>query len=93
VAGKTGTAQKPVPGLGFRAGKYVASFAGFAPAEHPRLAVLVVVDEPQGSHYGGVVAAPAFREICERALTVLRIPPDAPSPPPQLTVAKAGHAT
>jgi stage V sporulation protein D (sporulation-specific penicillin-binding protein) len=93
VAGKTGTAQKPVPGLGFSAGKYVASFAGFAPAEHPRLAVVVVVDEPQGSHYGGVVAAPAFREICERALTVLRVPPDAPAPPPRLTVARAGHAT
>jgi stage V sporulation protein D (sporulation-specific penicillin-binding protein) len=76
VAGKTGTAQKPTPGEGFEAGKYIASFAGFAPAERPRVAVLVVIDEPQNGHYGGVVAAPAFRAICERALTHLRVPPD-----------------
>ena len=76
VAGKTGTAQKPTPGKGFRADKYVASLAGWAPADRPRLAVLVVIDEPQKGHYGGVVAAPAFRAICERSLAHLHVPPD-----------------
>lgn len=75
VAGKTGTAQKPTPEAGFRSGKYIASFAGFAPADDPRLAVIVIVDEPRTAHYGGVVAAPAFRAICERSLTHLSIPP------------------
>jgi stage V sporulation protein D (sporulation-specific penicillin-binding protein) len=76
VAGKTGTAQKPTPELGFRSGKYIGSFVGFAPADDPRLAILVVVDEPKNGHYGGVVAAPAFRAICERALTYLGVPPE-----------------
>jgi len=80
VAGKTGTAQKPTPEKGFRSGLYVGSFAGFAPVSDPQLAVLVVIDEPQNGHYGGVVAAPAFRAICERALTYLRVPPDGLSP-------------
>ncbi|GAW32961.1 penicillin-binding transpeptidase domain-containing protein, partial [Carboxydocella sp. JDF658] len=45
AAGKTGTAQKAVPGGGYVAGKYVASFVGFAPADNPRVAALVVIDE------------------------------------------------
>ena len=89
VAGKTGTAQKPTRKQGFLSGKYVASFAGFAPADHPRLAVLVVIDEPQNGHYGGAVAAPVFRAICERSLTYLRVPPDAPAP--GLNLALAGR--
>jgi cell division protein FtsI/penicillin-binding protein 2 len=57
--------------------RYIASFVGFAPAQHPRLLVAVVVDEPQvGSYYGGTVAAPAFGEIAKFALPYLRIPPD-----------------
>ena len=76
VAGKTGTAQKPTPEAGYHSGKYVGSFVGFAPVGDPRLAVIVVIDEPQGSHYGGVVAAPAFREIMERGLSYLHVPPD-----------------
>jgi stage V sporulation protein D (sporulation-specific penicillin-binding protein) len=79
VAGKTGTAQKPTPEAGFKSGKYIGSFAGFAPAEDPRIAVIVVVDEPRNGYYGAVVAAPAFKAICERALTYLRVPPDAPT--------------
>ncbi len=75
VAGKTGTAQKPTPEAGFRSGKYIASFAGFVPADDPKLAVLVILDEPLNGHYGGVVAAPAFRAICERALTHRCVPP------------------
>ena len=87
VAGKTGTAQKPTPEAGFKSGKYIGSFAGFAPAEDPLIAVIVVVDEPRNGYYGAVVAAPAFKAICERALTYLRVPPDAPGP--RVTVAKA----
>ena len=74
LAGKTGTAQKAVAG-GYSSTKYVASFIGFAPARNPRLLVAVMVDEPQGSIYGGVVAAPAFQKIASFALPYLRIPP------------------
>ena len=56
--------------------KYVASFIGFAPADHPKILVSVVVDEPQGLIYGGEVAAPAFQEILNFALPYLKIPPN-----------------
>jgi cell division protein FtsI (penicillin-binding protein 3) len=76
VAGKTGTAQKVVEGKkGYAEGKYIASFVGFAPAENPRLVVLVSIDEPVGSHYGGVVSAPAFQKIMEQSLAYLKVPP------------------
>jgi cell division protein FtsI/penicillin-binding protein 2 len=74
LAGKTGTAQKPIPG-GYSDTKYVASFVGFAPAAHPKLLALVMVDEPKGQIYGGQVAAPAWREITSFALNYLKIPP------------------
>jgi cell division protein FtsI/penicillin-binding protein 2 len=74
LAGKTGTAQKPVNG-GYSDSKYFASFIGFAPARRPRLLVAVMVDEPKGSIYGGVVAAPAFQKIASFALPYLKIPP------------------
>ena len=76
LAGKTGTAQKPDPvNGGYSTYKYVASFIGFAPADRPRLLVAVMVDEPQGAIYGGVVAAPAFQKILSFALPYLKIPP------------------
>lgn len=75
LAGKTGTAEVAVDG-GYSETQFVASFVGFAPANDPRLLVAVVVDEPQGSYYGGEVAAPAFGEIAEFALPYLEIPPD-----------------
>jgi cell division protein FtsI (penicillin-binding protein 3) len=78
VAGKTGTAQK-VSGGHYDASKWVSSFIGFAPADDPRIAIAVMVDEPQGAHLGGAVAAPIFREIAEQALRYLHVPP---SPPP-----------
>ena len=74
LAGKTGTAQKAENG-GYSKTKYVASFIGFAPSRSPRLLVSVMVDEPQGAIYGGVVAAPAFEKIASFALPYLRIPP------------------
>ena len=76
VAGKTGTAAKPEPSGGYSDSRYVASFVGFAPAKHPALVVLVTVDEPRGTIWGGVVAAPAFAEIMEFALQYLEVPPD-----------------
>jgi cell division protein FtsI/penicillin-binding protein 2 len=75
VAGKTGTAQKPTPEAGYASGKYTGSFVGFAPAEDPRVAILVIMDEPKGSHYGGVVAAPVFGDIARRSLAYLGMPP------------------
>lgn len=62
--GKTGTAQKYENGA-IAQGKYVASFIGFYPTDVPRYTVLVILDEPQGAFYGGVVAAPVAKEIFE----------------------------
>jgi cell division protein FtsI (penicillin-binding protein 3) len=78
IAGKTGTAQKQVPGVpGYADNKYVASFCGFAPASNPQICVLVVVNEPHGwSYFGGTVAGPAVREIIEETLTYMRVPGD-----------------
>jgi len=81
VAGKTGTAQKPDSHGGYATGRYVASFVGIVPASHPRLVVLVAVDEPRGAIWGGVVAAPAFQQIARFDLQYLEVPPDAvPTP-------------
>ena len=79
VAGKTGTAAKPDPQGGYSTTKYVASFVGIVPATNPRLVVLVTVDEPAASIWGGVVAAPAFQQIAGFDLQYLEIPPDDPS--------------
>ena len=78
VAGKTGTAQKADPVNGGYSRKHVASFVGFVPAEEPRLVVMVVVDEPEASAYGGVVAAPAFGNIARGALRYLAVAPRKP---------------
>lgn len=77
VAGKTGTAQLVANGR-YMSGAYVASFGGFAPASKPRLAILVSVWHPRRGQYGGVVAAPVFREIARNCLDYLAIPPDTP---------------
>jgi len=76
VAGKTGTAQKADPVTrGYSATKRTASFVGFIPADKPRLTILVVIDEPKTSPYGGVVAAPAFKGIALNSLCYLKVPP------------------
>ena len=76
VAGKTGTAAKPDPvSGGYSTSRYVASFVGFAPAAKPRVTILVTVDEPKGTIWGGAVAAPAFAEIARFALQYLNVPP------------------
>lgn len=76
VAGKTGTAKKiREDGKGYDGGHYIASFAGFVPAQRPELAIIVVIDDPGTSIYGGVVAAPAFRDIAQFSLRRLEIAP------------------
>ncbi len=76
VAGKTGTAQKPLPdGSGYSKTGYIASFVGIVPADHPRFIVLVSVDEPRAAIWGGVVAAPAVRDIATFVLQHLEIAP------------------
>jgi cell division protein FtsI (penicillin-binding protein 3) len=76
VAGKTGTAQKVDPlTRAYSASKRTASFVGFVPAEHPRLTIVVVIDEPKTNSYGGIVAAPAFSEIALQTLCYLRVMP------------------
>lgn len=70
VAGKTGTAQKVINGE-YSHNKFYATFIGFAPAEDPRVAVVVTFDEPHPSHYGGTVAAPVFKEVVTDTLRYL----------------------
>ena len=67
VGGKTATSEK----LPRRSGKYISSFLGFAPANHPQILGLVLIDEPQGTYYGGVIAAPVMAEIFQNVLPYL----------------------
>jgi cell division protein FtsI (penicillin-binding protein 3) len=77
LSGKTGTANKPDPETGgYSDSKYVSSFVGFGPTTSPKLLVAVMVDEPQGEIYGGLVAGPAFKEIMSFSLNYLKIPPE-----------------
>lgn len=78
AGGKTGTAQKFIDGS-YSTKKYYASFIGFAPVDNPRLITLVVINEPKGNIYGGLVAAPAFKEIMENSLLFLDVPKDVPA--------------
>ena len=76
AGGKTGTAHK-VGANGYEAGRYYSIFAGFAPADNPRVAIVVVVDDPKGKeYYGGEVAAPVFSAIVSDGLRLLNVPPD-----------------
>lgn len=81
IAGKTGTVKK-VGAEGYSKGRYIALFAGIAPASRPRLAMVVMVNEPQGrKYYGGQVAAPVFAQVMAGALRLLNIPPDGEAAP------------
>lgn len=76
VCGKTSTAQKAAKGArGYAKNKYISAFGGFAPQDNPELAILVVVDEPRKEHYGGIVAAPAFKTIMEKSFNYLNVAP------------------
>jgi len=77
IAGKTGTSWKFAAG-GYSKDKYISIFAGLAPASDPRLAAVIVIDEPSGKlYYGGDVAAPVFANIMADSLRLLAVPPDA----------------
>ena len=77
VAGKTGTSWKFAAG-GYSEDKYFSIFAGLAPASDPRLAAVVVIDEPTGDmYYGGEVAAPVFSQVMSESLRLMAVPPDA----------------
>ena len=71
IGGKTATSEK----LPRRSGKYIASFLAFAPAEHPTVVGIVIVDEPQGSYYGGAVTGPVMKEVFENVLPYLGVTP------------------
>jgi cell division protein FtsI/penicillin-binding protein 2 len=75
VAGKTGTAQIPVPG-GYHPTLTLTSFAGYLPADDPRVLVLVIIDRPVTSKWGSQTAAPTFTRIAEQLVVMLDIPPD-----------------
>ncbi|TMA40110.1 MAG: PASTA domain-containing protein [Deltaproteobacteria bacterium] len=81
VAGKTGTAQKVDPTTGGYSSKRIGSFVGFVPADEPRAVILVMIDEPGTSSYGGVVAAPVFRAIAAAVLKRLGVQPPVPVAP------------
>ena len=77
IAGKTGTAWKFATG-GYSQDKYISIFAGMAPASDPRLATVVVIDEPGGElYYGSDVAAPVFADVMSESLRLLAVAPDA----------------
>ncbi len=76
VAGKTGTAQKVDKDTkAYSSTKVIGSFVGFVPSRDPRLAMLVIIDEPEGKGWGGEVAAPVFRRVAEQALRHLKVAP------------------
>jgi cell division protein FtsI (penicillin-binding protein 3) len=92
VAGKTGTAQKINPQGGYSHSNFISSFMGYAPADNPLLAMIVMVDDPHPSYYGGTVAAPVFKVAMEESLLHLGyIPPapEAPSPAPSQSLKQA----
>jgi len=75
AAGKTGTAQKFDFSTGkYSKDKYTSSFVGYAPSDNPKISILIMLDEPQGSYYGGTVAAPVFQEIASKVLPYLSVP-------------------
>lgn len=74
IAGKTGTAQIPISGH-YDLNKTIASFIGFAPADDPKFAMLVIIDKPTTSIYGSETAAPIFFDIARDILTYYAIPP------------------
>ena len=76
VCGKTGTTRKLDESGSYSKSNYIASFVGFTPADKPKLAIVVIIDEPQGKYYGGTVAAPVFRRIARETLNYLNIPPE-----------------
>lgn len=94
VAGKTGTAQKArTDGVaGYAAGKYVASFSGFLPADDPAVLIVVTIDEPRNGYYGGAVAAPAFSRLASFCVAHLKVPPSSTVSSEESTVTGGSQA-
>jgi cell division protein FtsI (penicillin-binding protein 3) len=94
-AGKTGTAQKADPATGgYSRTKYVASFAGFAPAYDPVISIAVIIDSAVGLHEGGQIAAPVFKAIAQQTLAYLNVPQDvAPNNPKRQLLLAAAKAS
>src|SRR3954470_1613798 len=89
-AGKTGTAQKADPATGgYSKTKYVASFAGFAPAYDPAITIAVILDSPVGPHEGGQVAAPVFKAVAQQTLAYLNVPQDVAADNPKRLLLRA----
>jgi cell division protein FtsI (penicillin-binding protein 3) len=89
VAGKTGTAWKASAG-GYSTDRYMATFGGVVPASRPKLAAIVVIDEPGGQlYYGGDVAAPVFSNVMAGALRLMGVPPDGLDRLPKATLVQA----
>jgi len=90
ACGKTGTSQKTNRRGEYTNENYIGSFVGFAPVENPKVAILVVIDEPKKNYYGGLVAAPAFKKIAEATLNYMNVPPNNTSD--KLTIAHKNEA-
>jgi len=73
AGGKTGTAQKILPGGGYSANEFIASFMGVAPVNDPQLVALVIIDSPKGVYFGGQIAAPRFKNIVRDSLRYLQV--------------------
>lgn len=90
VGGKSGTAKKTSGTGGYTQSAYRAFFAGVAPVSDPRIAIVVVVDEPsEGGYFGGLVAAPVFGKVAARALRLMNVAPDNLPPPAEVQTAEA----
>ena len=77
VSGKTGTSQKAIPGgRGYYKNRYISSFLGFAPYKNPRIAALILVDDPKQGYWGGSVCGPGFKRVVEYSLRYLNVVPD-----------------
>ena len=76
VGGKTGTARKLDENGEYSESRHVASFVGFTPVDKPEIAMLVIIDEPKGTYYGGIVAAPVFKKIAQQTLNYLNVAPE-----------------
>ncbi len=88
VVGKTGTAQKAYPGVGYKSGKHISSFVGFVKNVKPKLVTLIVVDEPKYPYFGGETAAPIFRKVMSAALAREGVKPLLPVTAPILAEKK-----
>jgi stage V sporulation protein D (sporulation-specific penicillin-binding protein) len=86
IAGKTGTAYKFM-GKQYSKYNYVSSFVGFVPAEDPKFAIYVSLDDPRGLYWGGYTAGPVFKEVAKRAMAYDLVPPSVPEVKPVLAAA------